>query len=148
MSIEQPRQQISPKKQKLGALKQFVLFNMVGLLNTLVDFIVYSILVWAGLYVLPAQVISYSAGMANSYALNSLITFKGASKKEGAVKAGSGRAVRFILLNAAVLGVSMLLLYELTETVGLGPLTAKLLATVVTVVLNFAGSKWWVFKES
>ncbi|WP_336790752.1 GtrA family protein [Paenibacillus sp. MMO-177] len=147
MSIEQPRQQIRPRKQRLGALKQFVLFNMVGLLNTLVDFIVYSILVWAGLYVLPAQVVSYSAGMANSYVLNSLITFKGTSKKEGD-KTDRGRAMRFVLLNAVVLGVSMLLLYELTEAAGLGPLTAKLLATGVTVILNFAGSKWWVFRES
>ncbi|WP_336776654.1 GtrA family protein [Paenibacillus sp. MMO-58] len=148
MSIEQPQQQVSPRKQKLGALKQFVLFNMIGLLNTLVDFVVYSMLVWAGLYVLPAQVISYSAGMVNSYVLNSLITFKGASKRDSEYKADRGRAIRFILLNAAVLGVSMLLLYELTKAAGLGPFTAKLLATGVTVVLNFAGSKWWVFKQS
>ncbi|MCM3631362.1 GtrA family protein [Paenibacillus glycanilyticus] len=148
MSIEQPQQQIHPRRRRLGAFKQFVLFNMIGLLNTLVDFIVYSLLVWAGLYVLPAQVISYSAGMANSYMLNSMITFKEATKKESGSKADRSQAVRFIVLNAAVLGVSMLLLYELTEAAGLGPLIAKLLATGVTVVLNFAGSKWWVFRRA
>lgn len=119
---------------------------MIGLLNTLVDFVAYSLLVWAGLYVLPAQVVSYGAGMANSYVLNSLITFKGAATGNKDSKADRGRAVRFIILNAAVLGVSMLFLYILTETAGMGPLTAKLLATGVTVALNFAGSKWWVFR--
>ncbi|SFF32185.1 Putative flippase GtrA (transmembrane translocase of bactoprenol-linked glucose) [Paenibacillus catalpae] len=148
MSIEQPQQQINPRKQRLGALKQFVLFNMIGLLNTLVDFIAYGILVWAGLYVLPAQVISYSAGMVNSYVLNSLFTFKGDAKQASGLKADSGRATRFVMLNAGVLGVSMILLYVLTEAAGLGPLLAKLLATGVTVVLNFAGSKWWVFRRA
>lgn len=121
---------------------------MIGLLNTLVDFIVFSILVWAGLYVLPAQVVSYSAGMVNSYVLNSLITFKGDSKQASGSNADRGRAVRFVILNAGVLGVSMLLLYELTEAEGLSPLIAKVLATGVTVVLNFAGSKWWVFRRA
>ncbi|GLX71432.1 GtrA family protein [Paenibacillus glycanilyticus] len=145
MSIE-PEQQIRVGKKRLGAFKQFIMFNMVGLLNTLVDFIVYSVLVWAGLYVLPAQVISYSAGMVNSYALNSLFTFKGSVRIEGNGRMRRGLMIRFITWNAVVLGVSMLLLFLMTSA-GIGPFMAKLLATGVTVVLNFAGSKWWVFRS-
>ncbi|CAM3466931.1 GtrA family protein [Paenibacillus lupini] len=146
MSIEGLEQQTELRKNRVGAIKQFVLFNIIGLLNTLVDFIVYSILVWAGLYVLPAQAISYSAGMVNSYTLNSLITFKGDKSRTSESKFDRRKAVRFIILNAAVLGVSMLLLYELTEVMGMGPLLAKLVATGLTLILNFAGSKWWVFR--
>ncbi|MGO4111318.1 GtrA family protein [Paenibacillus sp. YAF4_2] len=146
MSIEGLEQQTEVRKNRVGAVKQFVVFNIIGLLNTLVDFIVYSLLVWAGLYVLPAQAISYTAGMVNSYTLNSLLTFKGDKSRASESNFDRRRAVRFIILNAAVLGVSMLLLYEFTEVMKIGPLLGKLLATGVTVILNFAGSKWWVFR--
>lgn len=39
---------------------QFIKFGLVGVLNTLVDFLVYQLLVYLGLHYAPAQCISYT----------------------------------------------------------------------------------------
>ncbi|QQZ63190.1 GtrA family protein [Paenibacillus sonchi] len=53
--------------------------------------------------------------------------------------------VRFIVLNLVVLGISVLLMHLLTGRFGIQVLVAKVLVTVVTVVINFFGSRKWVF---
>ena len=48
-------------------IKQFIKFNAVGILNTSVDFCVFTILTFLSVNSLIAQVISYSCGMINCY---------------------------------------------------------------------------------
>lgn len=64
-----------------------------------------------------------------------------------AAKDGSDRLqlVRFIILNLAVLGISVLLMHFLTDSFGVQVLIAKVLVTFVTVLINFFGSRLWVF---
>lgn len=57
---------MSGKKLNAGFI-QFLKFNAVGLLNTLIDFAVFTLLHSLGMMNAPAQVISYSAGTANSF---------------------------------------------------------------------------------
>ncbi|WP_162160699.1 GtrA family protein [Paenibacillus gorillae] len=133
------------KQIRRKTFKQFILFNMVGVINTAVDFAVYSLLIWAGLHYITGQILSYAAGMGNSYLMNTLITFRGASAEDGGGAQDRGRPVRFIVLNLAVLLISLGLLYLTKEGWGINPFLAKLVVTCITVVLNFVGSKWWVF---
>ncbi|MFC6653470.1 GtrA family protein [Paenibacillus rhizoplanae] len=49
---------------------QFLKFNAVGLLNTFIDFAVFTLLHSLGMLNTPAQIISYSAGTANSFFWN------------------------------------------------------------------------------
>lgn len=120
---------------------QFLKFNAVGLVNTAVDFAVFTILHAAGVGQGIAQVLSYSAGMANSYALNRRITFKGQAAGTG----GRRQLFRFIVLNLSVLGLSVILMYGMTSN-GVPVLLAKVLVTGVTMVVNFIGSRLWVFR--
>ncbi|AIQ44969.1 hypothetical protein R70723_02900 [Paenibacillus sp. FSL R7-0273] len=132
------------KNKKLNAgFIQFLKFNAVGLLNTLIDFAVFTLLHSLGLMNAPAQVISYSAGTANSFFWNKKVTFR----DRDAGKSGSDRLqlVRFIILNLAVLGISVLLMHMLTVSFGIQVLFAKVLVTGVTVIINFIGSRMWVF---
>ena len=48
---------------------QFIKFALIGVVNTLVDLIVFKILNAAFHWVIPAQIIAYAAGIANSYVL-------------------------------------------------------------------------------
>ncbi|MNI63508.1 GtrA-like protein [compost metagenome] len=124
---------------------QFVKFNIVGLLNTLVDMAVFALLNGVlGLFYIGAQIISYSAGTANSFILNSKITFKDRqrSKEEGF---DHMQLIRFVVLNLVVLGISLLLMSLLIDRFGLQELVAKVLVTFVTVIINFFGSRKWVF---
>jgi putative flippase GtrA len=126
---------------------QFLTFNAVGLLNTAIDIVLFALLVWLGIHFAIAQVISYGAGMVNSYILNSKFTFGGetggtaVSHKPGRLQ----KLIRFVVWNGVILAVSILLLALLTKLAGMEELYAKLIATAVTVVINFFGSKRWVF---
>ncbi|MFC6653469.1 GtrA family protein [Paenibacillus rhizoplanae] len=53
--------------------------------------------------------------------------------------------VRFIVLNLLVLGISVLLIHLLTDRLGIQVLMAKVLVTFITVIINFFGSRKWVF---
>ncbi|AHV95531.1 GtrA family protein [Paenibacillus sabinae] len=131
-------------KNMRGEIIQFVKFNIVGLLNTLVDMAVFALLNSLGLYYVVGQIISYGAGTANSFILNSNITFKDRkrSKEDGF---DYKQLMRFIVLNLVVLGISLLLMSLLIDRLGLKELVSKVLVTFVTVIINFVGSRKWVF---
>lgn len=63
-------------KNLRAAFIQFLKFNAVGLLNTLIDFVIFTLLNSLGMVYALAQVISYSAGTANSFILNKKVTFR------------------------------------------------------------------------
>lgn len=127
---------------------QFLKFNAVGLINTAIDFSIFTMLLFFGMGSLGAQVISYAAGTLNSYILNKKITFSGQeSGWSGRSMFVIGQFARFAALNAAVLAISLMLLFVLTSLAGFHPLTSKVLVTAVTVGLNFLGSRKWVFTK-
>ncbi|MFX3631643.1 MAG: GtrA family protein [Candidatus Pristimantibacillus sp.] len=135
------------KKQRRLAVKQFLMFNMVGLINTIVDFLLYSLLIWAGWHYIVAQIASYAAGMINSYTLNSWITFRKPPEERTGTSFDRGQMIRFVSLNLGVLSLSLVLLYVLTDILGANALLAKFVVTCLTVLLNFVGSKKWVFRR-
>jgi putative flippase GtrA len=120
---------------------QFLKFNAVGLLNTLVDMLIFSALVAAGVPALWSQCVSYGAGMANSFLLNKYWTFGGSKT------AGNSQFIRFVVINGVTLGLSLLLLHICTTSLGMRPIPAKVAVTFLTMLVNFAGSKLWVFRE-
>lgn len=133
-----------PDKRWSAGFIQFLKFNAVGLLNTLIDFAVFTLLHSLGMINTPAQIISYSAGTANSFFWNKKVTFRDRDRgnKEGFDRM---QLVRFIVLNLLVLGISVLLIHILTDSLGIQVLIAKVLVTFVTVIINFFGSRKWVF---
>lgn len=119
---------------------QFVKFNIVGIMNTAVDFAVFALLTALGLHHMISQVISYSCGIVNSYLWNKLWTFK---QKRAF---NSAEALKFLIVNILSLGVSLVFLYIFRDRAGLSVLVSKVIATVFSLVVNFAGNKFWVFK--
>ncbi|WP_409376429.1 GtrA family protein [Candidatus Sordicultor fermentans] len=124
-------------------LRQFIKFNVVGIMNTAVDFGVFMILNrYLGLIYAVSQVISYSCGMVNSYFLNKFWTFQ---KREGFTAI---EVTKFILVNLCSLGVSLLVLYILQSKWSWEVLPSKVLATGFSVGVNFLGNKFWVFEAT
>lgn len=113
-------------------------FAAVGLLNTGADVLVFTMLTAAGSRVLIAQIIGYACGMLNSYLLNRRWTFRsnGSSYRE---------LPRFLALNLVVLGLVSWMLESLHSGAGLSLIASKLLATGAGIIINYAGSRFWVF---
>ncbi len=120
---------------------QLLRFGLVGVMNTLVDFGVYQLLVWLGLHYALAQCLSYSCGLLNSYFFNSRWTFrreKNYTKRE---------FLRFLLVNLCSLALSVLLLRLCYEALGIeSNLIAKGIVTVFVMLVNFIANKLFVFK--
>lgn len=74
-------------------VNKFVKFGLVGVLNTLINWIIFALLNFIGVYYIVANVIAYVIATANSYIWNSKWVFKynGKNKKETTAK--------FVILN-------------------------------------------------
>lgn len=124
------------------SILQLLRFCTVGLGNTAVDFTVFFFLTLGGAPYLLAQVLAYAAGVVNSYFCNRMWTFRVARKINLPEFAG------FITINGLSLLVSAGLLFILHDVNHLGLWPAKLLATGAGIVVNFMGSRLWVFTEN
>lgn len=137
----------------LAKYRSFIRFNLVGILNTLVDFVVFTLLIAIGLSNTLSQCLSYSAGIANSYVLNRRWTFAADFSSQpqashpGRRTVDLGQLGRFLTVNLITLGLSLLLLHLFNGVWGLHVLVAKAIALVFTTMVNFAGSKLWVFAK-
>lgn len=117
---------------------KFVKFNAIGILNTAVDFVVYTLLSAVGFSLVPAQIVSYACGMLNSYLFNSRWTFK-----DKVFTASKG--ARFVLVNLVALGVSIGILALCKQMWGLEGMFAKAAAVPFSLVVNFLGNRLFVF---
>lgn len=123
-------------------INQFLRFCTVGLANTAVDFSVFIILTLGGVPYLLAQVISYSAGTANSFFLNRKWTFQVAGKTN------IMEVVRFVVVNGLSLLMSSGMLFVLHHLYEGDLWLSKAAATAASVALNYIGSRTWVFVEN
>lgn len=119
---------------------QLIKYNIVGIINTLVDFVVYQALTYLGMRYAIAQCISYSCGILNSYFFNSRWTFKG----EG----GRKEFICFVAVNLLSMGLSVLLLKVCYDILHIDSnLISKAIVTPIVMLVNFFGSKLFVFKK-
>lgn len=130
----------SPQKDnKRQELVRFIRFAITGVLNTAVDFGIFTVLGFFGVNIYLSQGISYSCGILNSYIINRSWTFQ---TKEGFF---SRQLLKFLIVNLALLFMSMGILYLLCDVFTLHRLLAKLIATGFTVVAGFILNRIWVF---
>lgn len=143
------------KKESIG---QFLKFAVVGVLNTVVDFLVFQLLNLTLGWTYLAQVIGYSAGVLNSYFWNSRWTFRKEHRRS------AREASAFLAVNLVSLGVSLGVLWLCRSPFGMtdawaagwvpawlggfvkGDTVAKLIATPCAIFVNFIGNKLFVFR--
>ncbi|SFG37475.1 GtrA family protein [Sporolactobacillus nakayamae] len=131
------KKKINAEHSKWRWVKQAFIFGFVGVSNTAVDFIVFFLLThFFSTFYAAAQVASYGAGMLNSYLWNSKITFAESERS-------FSRIIRFVVLNVAVLGVTLL---AMRSMLFLPLYVNKLISTAIGLSINFILSKLWVFK--
>jgi putative flippase GtrA len=120
---------------------RFVKFALTGGLNTLVDLAVFALLTMTfSVNVYLAQVVSYGAGMLNSYTVNRSWTFH---TDKGYL---SPQLLKFAAANIFVMTIGMGVIYIIYRQMGYPELWAKLCSLAVTVPLGFAVNRLWVFR--
>lgn len=127
-------------KKMFDKYRQFILFCVVGGMNTLITMFVFWLLNQV-LHVnhLIASPIGYACGVVNGYLWSTALVFK---KKKTA-----GNAMKFILVNALVMGVNTGLMFVWVNLMGMQELIAQGVTILFTMVLNFTLNKLWTFRE-
>ncbi|WRS26143.1 GtrA family protein [Oscillospiraceae bacterium MB08-C2-2] len=129
------------KLVKSDEFAKLVKFGITGVVNTLVDFLVFTLLRnVVGWDLTLSQVISYSAGVVNSYILNRSWTFRSREKFL------SPQLVKFLVLSLSMLGLSVVLINLFTLQFGLVEMAAKGITIVLVLIVNFLINRLWVFR--
>ena len=117
---------------------------MVGAVNTGVDFTAFAVLSYWSTPLFIAQCLSYSCGVLNSFLMNRKWTFRQQSR-DGQQGQSAEQLLKFIALNLLTLTLTYVLLVWFHDSWGLPMLLSKLLASGVSFLINFTGSRLWVF---
>ena len=131
-------------KEVKTAFWQFIKFNIVGISNTAVDFVVYFLLTnIAGFNYILAQTCSYTTGIINSYIWNTVWTFRKEKRRT------AREFILFIVVNLFSYGVSVGVLALCKDVLHIPyELINKVAASFFSAVVNFAGNKLFVFNKS
>lgn len=123
-------------------ITELIRFSSVGVINTLIDFTVFTFLTYAlSINISFSQAAGYGSGVINSFIMNRSWTFK--QEKQGQL---GRQLVNFIIINVISLGLSSVLIGALVNSAGISVLVAKLIVTLVTQAINYLGYKRIVFK--
>lgn len=126
---------------KRSEMTRMAKYALVGVMNTGVDFAVFCALVYAAeLGSALAQTISYGTAIANSYVWNRVWTFQVKERQQ------IGDIARFAVVNLLSFAASTGALLGL-EQAGLEAAIAKICSVGVSLAVNYAGYKLWVFRS-
>lgn len=125
-----------------GKLKQISRFSVVGIMNTLIDFIMFSLLNGViGLNYMLSQVIGYSSGVVNSFIFNKNWTFSGNSHNKKLNK----ELIKFIIINLISLVITLVAMNILVKNLAINIYVAKIIVTFIAQIINFLTYKLLVF---
>jgi putative flippase GtrA len=135
-----------PGRTEVGRLVRFLVVGMGG---TAIDFILLFLLKMAGLPTLAANSLSFSAGAISNFTWNRLWTFPEARSRHWTLQ-----LVQFLMVSLVGLALNDLVVLLLQAPLGKlfghpaqGYLLAKVVATGVAVLWNYAGNRLWTFGE-
>jgi putative flippase GtrA len=121
-------------------LVQLVKFGIVGVSNTLLTLVVYTLLLKVfGVWYLAASAVGFAVGATNGFLLNRRWTFRD--------HVGDALTpVRWAIVQGCGLGVNEGLLFLFVHDAGLDKLIAQACATAVVTVTTFIANRAWTFR--
>lgn len=129
---------------KRDSVIQFLKFSIVGLSNTIVSYLVYAALLIIGVNYIVANIVSYFAGVINSFYWNNKYVFDNERSDLSSLISSFSK----LLASSAFTGliINNILLYFWVSVLGISSILGPLLNLFVTYPLNYILSKYWAFK--
>ncbi|MBP2033865.1 putative flippase GtrA [Clostridium algifaecis] len=125
-----------------GKLKLLSRFSATGVLNTIIDFAIFTICEsLLGIHYTISQVIGYSFGVANSFVFNKKWTFDHNNSNKKMIH----ELFQFIVVNIISLIVTLIFIKALVNDFNINVYVSKIIVTLIAQVINFLLYKIWVF---
>lgn len=138
--LDRKRSKIVNREQKY-----IIRFAIVGVGNTLVDFLCFSIFQSIfGVSYLFSQVFGYCCGIMNSFLLNKSWTFQERNTK----KRTFYELFQFVAVNGITLSITVIGIRLLVKDFNMNIYIAKIIITFVAQLINYSGYKLWVFNPT
>lgn len=127
--------------QEKVIFRELISFNIIGAINTVVTYGLYSLLLFIGLPYLTALFLEYCVGMVISFLANKEFTFR--------YKGKITPMVVFSMISSylLILGINSLLLVLFIEGLRWNPYAAQAVALSIAVGLSFFAQKFVVFRS-
>jgi putative flippase GtrA len=127
-------------KISIDSFKQITRFGIVGVLNTIVGYGVYWMLIEMNINYILALPISSIIGIIHSYCWNKFWTFKSKQKS-------INEAIRFVAVYGITFIINLGLLTFMVEVLGLDKQVSGFISLLIVSLLSFIGHRLWSFKK-
>ena len=128
-------------ESKVVELINIIKFSIVGVSNTLLNFVIFILLNNIGINYILASIISYSISIINSYFWNSRLVFKYDNKNKKSI------LIKFIILNLIGLSINAVLMATLVGVLAIKKIVAMFIVSLLVMCINYILNKIWVFKK-
>lgn len=126
-------------------IKELVLYGICGVLSTILDIGIFWFLANVlTIHYLVANAIAWILAVIFSFLVNKYYVFGSKSFKRDV---WTKEAVEFFGARGLACGIDMGGMYLLVSFVGVDKNYAKLIVTLVVIVINYILSKFWIFKK-
>ena len=129
-------------KKIYNKYRNFILYSLIGCINTVVDFGIFAILriPQIDLHYLLANIISYHCGLICSFILNKKYNFKVKDKT-------TKRFISFYAISLLAIAASEGLLVLFIDVCNLNDMLSKVLSMIIIAVIQFFFVKRYTFKK-
>jgi putative flippase GtrA len=127
--------------KKRNFIREIITFNIVGIINTGVTYLLYSCLVFTGINYKLALVLDYCAGIALGFTLHRNFTFRHTGKITVQM------IVSTIVSYVIVFFVNLFILSLLVEKFNFNKYVAQFIALCASVALSYTAQKFIIFRK-
>lgn len=121
-------------------VKQFIIYGLVGVCTTAINYLVYYIILHMQAHYLLANSIAWFAAVIFAFYTNKNIVFK---SNENTLQT----ALLFLFMRFITLVIENILLAISISIMHFDPLVSKLLVSIITVIANYGVCKCKIFKK-
>ena len=126
--------------EKILELIRIIKFGIIGISNTLINWIIFFLLNLLGVNYIVANIIAYSLATINSYIWNSKWVFKYNNEKLVS-------SLKFVIVNLVGLILNTIILFILVDMFNINKIISLVMATGVVMIINYISNRLWVFKQ-
>lgn len=127
---------------KMPWLAQFVNFSIVGVINMILSYAIYAVMIYINVHPQIANQVSFWISVLNGYLLNRFWVFKKQANQKNTTQ-----TARYVLTYSFnnVLGVALVYLYTLLH---INEYLFPFISMPITIPLNYCLNRFWVFRGS